>query len=454
MRHQFFQTLRLSIPLIIANVAQISLGLLDSAMVGPISYKQLAASSVAINVLGLPQVICMGLAVAISPLVAIAKGKNDIIGAGNYLFNGVILATVFTSLVALICNITTPLLSHLGQDAEVISITQPYFSIMSWSLVPMMLFLSCKQFSDALGLTQTGMVLALCTLPINAFLNWLLIYGNWGFPRLELYGAGLATFITRLLVALVMVLVIIQHSEYKQYIKNRLQPWIIQWHTLKELLHIGIPSGLQYAMEAGAFALSGIMVGWLGATAQAAHQIALNIASFTFMIAVGISLGGSIRVSHAFGRKDGSLLRTIGISTLIGGLAYGLCSLLALIVLRYQLPLLFTNEPAVISAAAILLLLAGFFQISDSTQTICVGLLRGSKDVKTPTVLVAIAYWGIGIPVGYVLAFPLKMGAAGIWLGLVLGLSASAFLLSRRFLKKSAMLAKSMAAENRRTSLL
>jgi MATE family multidrug resistance protein len=202
-------------------------------------------------------------------------------------------------------------------------------------------------------------------------------------------------------------------------------------------MHIGVPTSLQYGMEVAAFAVSGIMIGWLGATSQAAHQIALNLASATFVAALGLSMGGSIRIANAYGRNELTLLRKIGISTILGGLAYGtVCAILFVIFKRY-LPLLFTNNAEVAAVASALLVFAAIFQISDATQAIGVGLLRGIKDVKVPTIFVAIAYWLIGIPVGYILSFKLNMGAPGIWLGFVTGLTASSILLNTRFLKKS-----------------
>lgn len=439
MRTELAKTLKLSIPIIITNMAQIALSLIDSAMVGAISYKQLAASSLAINAIGIPMIICIGLTMALSPLVAIARGRQDAIQASRVLYNGVWLCTLAASVIAIICVVGSPVLDKLRQDPDVATLAKPYFRILSWSLIPMILFLSIKQFSDALEMTKTGMVLALATLPVNAFLNWVFIFGNLGAPRWELYGAGVATLITRILTAIVIIIIVLYHPAYKRYIAARRQAWHLKRKELKDLLHIGIPSGMQYAMEAGAFALSGIMVGWLGATAQAAHQIALNIASFSFMAALGLSLGGSIRVSHAYGRGDHALMRKIGISTIYGGIGYGIFCVLYFVLLRYQLPLIFTKEPAVIALAASLLFFAAIFQISDSTQAIGVGLLRGIKDVKIPTILVAIAYWGIGIPVGYWLSFNRGMGAAGIWLGLVIGLTASSILCNGRFLRKTAL---------------
>ena len=233
-----------------------------------------------------------------------------------------------------------------------------------------------------------------------------------------------------------MILVVVKHSVFKPYMALRKQTWQIKIHTFKEMLQLGVPSSLQYCMEAGAFSVSGIMVGWLGAVPQAAHQIALNCASTTFMASLGFSMAGSIRVSDAYGRDNTSAIGIIGKSTAIFGLLYGAFSGLLLIAFGKYLPYVFTQNGAVVEAATTLLLFAAIFQISDATQAIGVGLCRGVKDVIWPTVYVAIAYWVIGIPIGYLLAFTYKMGAAGIWIGLVIGLSASSILLNYRFFKR------------------
>lgn len=404
-------------------------------MVGSISYKQLAASSLVLNAVAIPQVICIGLTIAITAMVSISRGQNNHEAASRYLYNGFLMNTGVSILIAIACTLSTPLLQHLGQDPEIVPIAKPYFVTMAWALVPMTMFLSVKQFSDALEYTRTGMMLALISLPLNAFLCWLLIYGHWGMPRLELFGAGLATLISRLMVAIVMAWIVYRHKAYKTYMAVRQKAWIISSKTIKELLHIGIPSGLQLSMETGAFSVSGIMVGWLGASAQAAHQIALNCATTTFMIVLGLSMAASIRTAHAFGGKHVHRLPMIGKSTIAGGLIYGVVAGLLFVLFRYQLPLLFNSEPAVVLMAGQLLMVAAIFQVSDSLQAIGAGLCRGIKDVKVPTILVTIAYWGIGIPVGYWLAFKQELGAAGIWWGFVSGLSIAAILLSRRFLQ-------------------
>jgi MATE family multidrug resistance protein len=327
------------------------------------------------------------------------------------------------------------ILFHLDQDPVVAQLALPYLQIMGWSVVPMLLFLSLKQFTDGLEFTKTAMILSLAALPMNAFLNWLFIYGNWGFPRLELVGAGWATLITRIFIFIFLALIILYHKTFRRYIAVRSIVWKLNWKTIKELLQIGVPSSFQISMEAGAFAVSGILIGTIGAVEQAAHQIALSCASLTFMVSMGLSQAGSIRASNSFGRKDWKLINAIGKSTLLMALIYGTFCAMIFIFLRKPLALVFNENSEVVSMTSYLLLFAALFQISDSTQAISAGLLRGIKDVNVPTIFIAIAYWAIGIPVGCVLAFYFKMGAAGIWTGFITGLTFSATFLSLRFRK-------------------
>lgn len=433
---EFSTTLKIALPLIISNISQIGLGLIDSAMIGAVDYRQLAASSLVLNVIAIPQILGMGMAISLSPMTAIANGQKDVYKASAVLFNGFIL----TAIVAVIISVTLVtchnLLFHLGQDVMVATYAVPFFKLIAWSLIPMLMFTAVKQFCDGLEYTKTAMTLSLISLPLNAFLNWVLIYGRLGFPRLELTGAGLGTLITRIIIAIILIVIVFRHKLFTSYILLRKKAWKINTHTCKELLHIGVPTSLQYGLEAAAFSVSGIMIGWLGAASQAAHQIALNLAIATFMAASGLALGGSIRVSKAFGNGDKILMRSIGRSTITGGLIYGLICAILFVVLRNVLPVLFTNNKEVAAVSSYLLVFAALFQVSDATQAIGVGLLRGIRDVKLPTAFVAIAYWILGIPVGYFLAFPLNMGASGIWLGFVIGLTASSVLLNTRFLKK------------------
>ena len=412
-----------------------ALHLIDSAMVGAISYKQLAAAALVINAMNIPFVIGIGMTISVSQMVSLANGRRDAQQVSHYLFNGFCLCTLTALAISLVLLFGKDYLRNLGQDPEVVELAIPFMRLMGLSIIPMLLFMTLKQFADGLEHTRTAMIFSLAGMPVNIMLNWLLIYGNWGFPRLELEGAGWATLITRSMMFLALLFVILRHKTFEKYMAVSRNQWYFKWQTWRELLHIGVPSSLQIGMEAGAFAVSGIIIGTLGAVSQAAHQIALSCASFTFMVSMGLAQAGSIRVSNALGRNDWKKIFVIGKSTLITALIYGTFCAITFGVLRNLLPMAFNDDTDVVTLAALLLLFAAVFQISDSTQAIGAGLLRGIKDVKTPTILIGIAYWVIGIPVGYTLAFHFGMGASGMWLGLILGLTMASIFLITRFFK-------------------
>jgi len=437
MRNEARATIRLALPIIIGELAQMALHIIDTAMVGALGYQQLAAAALVMNVLNIPFVLGIGMTISVSQLVSMAHGQQNTGAVSHYLFNGFILCAITAIFISLILVAGHNILLHLNQDPEVAALAVPFLKIMGFSIIPMLLFMTLKQFADGLELTKTAMLFSLASLPINIFLNWLLIYGNWGFPRLELSGAGWATLITRSFIFFALFIIILRHSTFRQYIKARKQQWHLRWRTWVELLNIGIPSSLQIGMEAGAFAVSGIIIGTISAVAQAAHQIALSCASFTFMASMGLAQAGSIRVSNAYGRNDWNKIYVIGKSTLIISLIYGSFCAVGFALFRNELPQFFNKNSSVLSLAGLLLLFAAFFQISDSTQAIGAGLLRGIKDVKTPTVLIGVAYWIIGLPVGLLLTFQFDMGPGGIWAGLIIGLTAASSLLIKRFLKMS-----------------
>ncbi len=437
MRTEASRTIRLALPIIIGELAQMALHIVDTAMVGAISYKQLAAAALVVNAMNIPFVLGIGMTISVSQMVSMAHGQKDPARVSHYLFNGFLLCSVTAILISLLLVFGAPLLRNLGQDPEVVEYAIPFMHLMGFSIIPMLLFMTLKQFTDGLEFTRTAMLISLCGVPLNILINWVLIYGNLGFPVLELRGAGWGTLITRTLMFIVLGVIVLHHRTFRIYIQQRRAQWKMRWQTIRELLYIGVPSSLQIGLEAGAFAVSGIIIGTISAVAQAAHQIALSCASFTFMVSMGLAQAGSIRVSNAYGRKDWKLISIIGKGTLLTALAYGIFCAIAFTVFRHQLPTYFTKNPEVQTLAALLLLYAAIFQISDSTQAIGAGLLRGIKDVKVPTVLIGVAYWVLGLPLGYLLAFEFNWGAPGMWLGLIAGLSFASLFLIRRFLKRT-----------------
>src|SRR5690606_35247377 len=239
-------------------------------------YKQLAAAALVLNALNIPFVFGIGITISVSQMVSMAHGRRDGNLVSHYFFNGFVLCAVAAVAISCLLVFGRNILYHLGQDPEVVDLALPFMKLMGISLVPMLLFMTLKQFTDGLEYTRTAMLLSLIGMPINIFLNWLLIYGNLGFPRLELVGAGWATLITRTLMFLALGYVVLRHKLFARYIAVSKHQWKLKVKTLKELLHIGIPSSMQLGMESGVFAVSGIIIGTIGAVEQAAHQIALS----------------------------------------------------------------------------------------------------------------------------------------------------------------------------------
>jgi len=388
---EIYKTVQLAIPIIMGELAQLSLHLIDTAMVGAISYRHLAAASLVMTAANIPFVIGIGMTISVSQLVSMANGRRDHQLISHYLFNGFLLCTVFALLISGGLVFGRNILKHLDQDPQVVTLALPFMTLVGISIIPMLLFMTLKQFTDGLEYTKTAMMLSLAAMPVNIFLNWLLIYGNWGFPRLELVGAGYATLITRTLIFVVLGLIVLKHRTFRRFIAVRERQWKFNFKTMRELLRIGIPSSLQLGVEVCAFAVSGIIIGTINAVSLAAHQIALSCAAFTFMVSMGLSQAGSIRVSNAYGRMEWNKIRMIGKTTLVAALLYGSFCAICFILFRWQLPLIFNENREVVHLAAILLLFAAVFQISDATQATGAGLLRGIKDVRLPTVLIIIA---------------------------------------------------------------
>lgn len=434
------KTVKLALPIIFGELAQMMLHIIDTVMIGALgdeSYKQVAASALALSVINIPFVIGIGITMSVSQMVSMAKGKNDTAAVSHYLYNGFWLCTIVALLVCAGIELGKNVVFHLGQDPEIARLSLPYLSVMGLSIIPMLLFMTLKQFTDGLEYTKTAMVLSVISLPLNVFINWLLIYGNWGFPRMEMVGAAYGTLISRSAIFIALAYVILRHKIYWPYISLRQQQWFIKKKTIKELLDIGIPSSLQIGMEAGVFAVSAIIVGTFGGEQLAAHQIALQCAAFTFMVSMGLSQAGSIRVSNAYGGQQWNKIGTIGRSSLYIALIYGTVCAISFVSLRTHLPTLFLKDGAgnnaVLQLASVLLLVAGIFQISDASQAVSAGNLRGIKDVRMPTVFIFIAYWVLGLPLGYWLAYSYELKATGIWIGFIIGLAFSSIALSSRF---------------------
>jgi MATE family multidrug resistance protein len=295
-----------------------------------------------------------------------------------------------------------------------------------------MIFQTFKQFAEGLSQTKQAMYITIFCNVINVFLNWVLIWGMFGAPELGLMGAGWATLISRVLMPVLMGYYILRSRRYSVYSLS-LKLKKISLPIISRILNIGIPTGFQFIFEVSAFSAAAIMMGWIGVNALAGHQIALNLASISYMMATGLSTAGMIWVSNMVGRGNQKGMREAGM--VVFGLVLGFMFLAAMsfVFLRTFLPTLYIDDPEVIATAASLLIVAALFQLSDGVQVAALGVLRGLEDVRIPTLVTLVAYWVLGLPLGYFFAFQLEMGEVGIWYGLLIGLSITAVLLFYRF---------------------
>ncbi len=414
----------------LSQLGHILVGVADSIMVGELGTQPLAAVSLANSLFGLVLMFGIGLSIAITPLVAAADGEGNIQQVGRVFQHGAIINLIAGFVFCGLVIGSGQLLPYMNQPTQVVGFTIPYLNLLAYSLIPFMVFQTFRQFAEGLSFTRTAMIITLSANGVNVGLNYLLIYGYWGFPELGLNGAGVATLIARILMAVIMAAYVLRARWFPVMVLSFAQ---LRQVLFIRMLKIGIPTGLQYIFEVGAFSFASIMMGWLGATALAAHQIALNLAAVSYMVATGLAAAATVRVGNQLGRKDFINLRQVGFSAIVMSLVLMSLSALAFITLNHWLPSLYIDEIPVIELAGSLLIIAAFFQLSDGVQAVALGALRGMADVKIPTIITLVAYWVIGLPVGYGFAFGLGWGPQGVWVGLLLSLTIAAVLLTIRF---------------------
>lgn len=431
----FRKIAKLSYPIIIGQLGIVLMGVADVIMVGKVDATNLAAAALGNSIFFLVSILGIGTLTAISPLVAKSKGAGHPNECAILFRQGLKAAVLLTAFISTIIFILTINIDWFGQDEEVTRLAKSFLHLLNAGIIFMLLFFAGKQFSDGLSVTKPSAVITIIALSLNILLNWLLIYGNWGFPKLGLNGAGIATMIARMFMGTAMLLYIFRNSIYKPYlhIKEKTQNLFF----LKEIFQVGLPSGLQYTFEMGAFAAAAIIIGWFGKFELAAHQVAINIASVTYMVATGISAAGAIAVGDALGRKHKTDLMRSGRAALVLGVLFMSVCGLVFALFNHQIVGLYTSDVLVTDMATKLLLIAALFQLSDGTQSVSLGILRGITDTKIPTLVTVVAYWIIGIPVGLWMADYFAIGLYGIWFGLTVGLTFSAVMLSIRFIKES-----------------
>jgi MATE family multidrug resistance protein len=426
------ETLRLSYPIIVAQLGGIGMGIADTIMVGRIGAAELAAASLGSAIFFLLFCFGFGLTFVLSPLIAQAHTKKDYATLHNNFSAGIQASLVVGIIVMFALFLSVLSLPYLGQDAEVERLTFSYLISLAFGVIPFILFFTLRNFTDGISMTKVAMYITLVALLTNVFLNWVFIFGNLGVEKMGLLGAGIATTITRFLMFFAMVIYI----QRNKITKNILKGFVWYKSSKKDRLKVyqlGLPAGLQYFFEIASFSIAAIMAGWLGKYELASHQIVINLASTTYLITMGFSMAGSILVAQGVSEKDFVKIKRVSIINLFLGTLFMVFASLCFIFFPNFWIRLYSDEPRLIEISLGLLFIACFFQVSDGLQCVGLGILRGFEDIKLPTLFTMIAYWGIGLPAAYVLGFTLSLGVDGIWYGLSLGLTFSALLLNIRF---------------------
>ncbi len=426
------KTLLLAYPVVLSQLGHIMVGVVDTAMVGQIGSLQQAAVALSNSLYMLVLVFGLGVSYGITPLVAAADSKKDFSENASLLKHSIIINTVMGILLFALLFVSSPVLHLFHQKEEVVNMAIPFLNVMMLGMIPLCIFSGFKQFTEGLSFTRVAMLITIGSNVVNIILNYTMIFGHWGFPKMGLMGACWATFISRVVMAIGMFIYVYYNKHFKVYWKGFNALKVTKTLT-KKILGIGVPSGLQWVFEVGAFAFAVVMIGWISPDAQAAHQVALSIAATTYMMASGLSAAASVRVGNQLGLKSREGVRIAGFSAVIIVLAFMSLMAICFIVFRNFLPTIFSNEPTVITISVSLVVIAAFFQLSDGVQVVCLGALRGMKDVKIPTYITLFAYWIIGLPMSYIFAFKLNLGVQGVWYGLSLGLGLAAILLFLRF---------------------
>jgi MATE family multidrug resistance protein len=416
----------------IGHLGHVLVGLADNIMVGRLGAAPLAAVSLGNSFVFIAFSLGIGFSMAITPLIAEADGEKDD-DKGRRLFqHGLILCSLLGISMFVMLLVAAPLMRHMDQPEEVVELAMPYLNIVALSMIPLMAFQAFKQFTDGMSKTKYGMHANVLANIVNVVLNFVLIYGFWIFPRLELVGAAYGTLISRFVMLFFIVWILYSRPRFRAFFD-----WIpfqeIRKATFAKIIDLGFPTAMQMLFEVGVFTAAIWLAGTMGVTDQAANQIALNLSSMTFMIAVGLGVTATIRVGNQKGLRQFGELKRISLSIFLQVFIIEFFFALGFFLLKDYLPMLYIDNSEVVRTAASLLLIAGLFQLSDGLQVVVLGALRGVQDVKIPTYITFIAYWIIGFPICYLLGKTLGMGSQGIWIGLLAGLTASALLLLARF---------------------
>ncbi len=438
---EFAYNLKLAYPVILGMLGHTFVAFADNIMVGQLGTAELAAVSLGNSFVFIAMSLGIGFSTAITPLVAEADGAGDKVAGKSALKHGLVLCTLLGVSLFGIILLCKPLLHYMKQPPEVVELAIPYLELVAFSLVPLIIFQAFKQFSEGLSQTKYPMYATVLANVVNITLNYLLIFGSFGFPKLGIVGAAVGTLVSRFVMVGYIWFLLKRKEKFQSYVTG-FNFRAIEKKVINKIVSLGFPSALQMFFEVAIFTAAIWLSGVLGKNAQAANQIALNLSSMTFMVGMGLSVAAMVRVGNQKGLQRFGELRRIAQSIFFLTLVLEVVFAALFLIGRHWLPTIYldvddiTNQmdnTEVIIVAAKLLLIAAFFQISDGIQVVVLGALRGLQDVKIPTLITFIAYWLIGFPVSYYFGLFTAYGSSGIWMGLLLGLTASAVMLYIRF---------------------
>lgn len=431
--------MNLAVPVILSQAGQVSVGLIDYMMVGHVGTVELAGAAFANSISYFGMLFGIGISIGLTPLVGHAYGNSKPEKVGEWYKNGLVVHTMIAFAVVALMTLIAPFMDNMGQPKEVVKMAVPYYLITVASFFPIVLFFSFKQFFEGIGNTKIAMYVTLASNILNIILNYILIFGKLGCPAMGLNGAGWATLISRVIMPFTIFFVVKRNKKYSLYFELASKAKI-KLKKLQRILSMGFPIGLQMVIEMMSFSIAAIMMGWISKESLAAHQVALGMASFTYMLSFGLGSATTIRVSHMVGKNKLGKMRKAINGSLHMEVAFMFLMGICFIVFRYQLPLLFTNDQEVIRIAAKLLIVGALFQIFDGLQLILISSLRGLADVKKPMFLAFFSYIIVSIPIAYGAGFILNFKEVGIWTGLLFGLATAAVLFLfriKRLLKKT-----------------
>ncbi|MAM01882.1 MAG: MATE family efflux transporter [Flavobacteriaceae bacterium] len=438
---EFRYNLNLSYPVIAGLLGHTLVQFIDNIMVGQLGTAELAAVSLGNSFFFVAMSLGIGFSTAITPLVAESDGKKDINQGRNIFLNGLVLCFIlgfFLTIAVLLCK---PLLFKMGQPKGVVIYAYPYLKWVGISLIPLIFFQGFKQFTEGLSFTRPAMYATLIGNVINVLLNYFLIFGLWIFPKMGVEGAAIGTLISRFCM-LVFIACYVFYSKYFKIYINSIKLNKLSFEIINKIVKLGLPSACQMFFEVLFFTVAIWLSGFLGKNAQAANQISLNLSTMTFMFAMGLGVTAMIRIGNQRGKKDYLALQRIAYSIFLLIFIFDIFFCLFFLIgnkflpqiyLDSSNPLQFSDVSEVIKMASSLLIISAFFQISDGLQAVVLGALRGLQDVNIPAIITFFAYGIFGIPISYFLGLKTTLGAIGIWIGLLSGLTASAILLYLRF---------------------